>query len=293
MPALISTAPSSTVTHAFSFTWWSPSDWPGLSTISTARAPSSEWRTIGSACPVGGIEVEEVPALHRESVSERGYTQTLLMPLAVDSFVMGPFQSNCYVVRSERGAAEAAVIDPGGDPTRAPARAGAARARTAGILVTHTDVDHIGGVAALAGRDRRGGLGARGRGRGAAQRRDARRRSRVPPHEPAHTVAGGDEVDRRRASTFEVSTFPGHSVGHVAFHTDGELFSGDLLFAGSVGRVDLPGGDWETLLDSVRRLLERFPARDRRLSRARARDDARPRARDEPVPRASCARPRA
>jgi glyoxylase-like metal-dependent hydrolase (beta-lactamase superfamily II) len=52
---------------------------------------------------------------------------------------------------------------------------------------------------------------------------------------------------------------PGHSHGHVAFHHDGELFSGDLLFAGSVGRVDLPGGDWETLLDSVRALLDRFP----------------------------------
>ena len=52
---------------------------------------------------------------------------------------------------------------------------------------------------------------------------------------------------------------PGHSAGHVAFHADGHLFSGDLLFAGSVGRVDLPGGDWETLLASVRALLGRFP----------------------------------
>jgi hydroxyacylglutathione hydrolase len=52
---------------------------------------------------------------------------------------------------------------------------------------------------------------------------------------------------------------PGHSHGHVAFHSGGELFAGDLLFAGSVGRVDLPGGDWETLLNSVRSLLEQFP----------------------------------
>ena len=59
--------------------------------------------------------------------------------------------------------------------------------------------------------------------------------------------------------TFEVIDIPGHSKGHVAFHHDGELFSGDLLFAGSVGRVDLSGGDWDTLLDSVRDLLDRFP----------------------------------
>jgi len=59
--------------------------------------------------------------------------------------------------------------------------------------------------------------------------------------------------------TFEVVDVPGHSAGHVAFYTDGALFSGDLLFAGSVGRVDLPGGDWPTLLASVRTLLERYP----------------------------------
>ena len=72
------------------------------------------------------------------------------MPLAVDSFVLGPFQSNCYVVRSERGAPEAAIVDPGDDPT--PLRLDLARMATTvgGILVTHTDVDHIGGVAALA-----------------------------------------------------------------------------------------------------------------------------------------------
>lgn len=208
-------------------------------------------------CPFGGIEVEEVPALHRESVSERGYTQTLLMPLAVDSFVMGPFQSNCYVVRSERGAAEAAVIDPGADPTELRLELARLGSRTAGILVTHTDVDHIGGVAALAD-----GTGAEvwaPAGEVEALRSgETRGAMRVPPHEPAHTVTGGDEVTVA-GLTFDVIDVPGHSAGHVAFHTEGELFSGDLLFAGSVGRVDLPGGDWETLLDSVRSLLDRFP----------------------------------
>ena len=51
---------------------------------------------------------------------------------------------------------------------------------------------------------------------------------------------------------------PGHSAGHVAYHADGSLFSGDLLFERSVGRVDLVGGDWEQLLGSVQALLDRF-----------------------------------
>jgi glyoxylase-like metal-dependent hydrolase (beta-lactamase superfamily II) len=179
------------------------------------------------------------------------------MSLVVDSFVMGPFQSNCYVVRSERGATEAVVIDPGDDPT--PLRLELARmgARTGAILVTHTDVDHIGGVAALAG-----GAGAEvwaPRGEVEALRSGQTRGGmRVEEHDPAHTVAGGDTISAAGIS-FEVIDVPGHSAGHIAFFADGHLFSGDLLFAGSVGRVDLPGGDWDTLLASVRALLDRFP----------------------------------
>src|SRR6476619_319197 len=72
------------------------------------------------------------------------------MALAVNTFVMGPFRSNCYVVRSERGATEAGIIDPGDDPTELRLELAGLGAKPAGILVTHTDVDHIGGVAALA-----------------------------------------------------------------------------------------------------------------------------------------------
>jgi hydroxyacylglutathione hydrolase len=180
------------------------------------------------------------------------------MPLAVDSFVMGPFQSNCYVVRSERGVAEAAIVDPGDDPTELRLDLARMGARAAGILVTHTDVDHIGGVAALA------------EGTGAevwapAGELEALRSGRprggfpVGPHDPAHSVSGGDSITVA-GITFEVVDVPGHSEGHVAFYTDGELFSGDLLFAGSIGRYDLEGGDWETLLASVRSLSERYPA---------------------------------
>jgi glyoxylase-like metal-dependent hydrolase (beta-lactamase superfamily II) len=179
------------------------------------------------------------------------------MPLVVDSFVMGPFQSNCYVVRSERGAAEAAVIDPGDDPTPLRLELAGMGARTAAILVTHTDVDHIGGVAALAegaGVD----VWAPSGEVDALRNGETRGGMRVLPHDPEHVVSGGDEVFVA-GITFDVVDVPGHSAGHIAFHADGHLFSGDLLFAGSVGRVDLPGGDWDTLLASVRALLDRFP----------------------------------
>src|SRR3954471_10890388 len=179
------------------------------------------------------------------------------MALAVKTFVLGPFRSNCYVVRSERGAAEAAIIDPGDDPTSLRLELAGMSTRPAGILVTHTDVDHIGGVAALAD-----GTGAEvwaPAGEVDALRTGVTRGGfEVGPHDPAHTVSGGDRIDVAGIA-FEVLDIPGHSHGHVAFHHDGELFAGDLLFAGSVGRVDLPGGDWETLLDSVRALVDRFP----------------------------------
>jgi glyoxylase-like metal-dependent hydrolase (beta-lactamase superfamily II) len=179
------------------------------------------------------------------------------MPLVVDSFVMGAFQSNCYVVRSERGAPEAAVIDPGDDPSALRLELARMGTRTGGILVTHTDVDHIGGVAALAD-----GTGAEvwaPAGEVDALRNGATRGGfPVGAHDPAHTVSGGDEITVA-GITFEVVDVPGHSAGHVAFHHGNELFAGDVLFAGSVGRYDLPGGDWETLLASIKSLLDRFP----------------------------------
>ena len=179
------------------------------------------------------------------------------MPLAVDSYVMGPFQSNCYVVRAERGAAEAAIVDPGDDPTALRLELARMGTTPGGILVTHTDVDHIGGVAALAD-----GTGAEvwAPAGEVEDLRSGTARGGVPvgPHDPAHTVTGGDTITVAGIA-FDVLDVPGHSRGHVAFHHEGELFVGDVLFAGSVGRYDLPGGDWETLLDSLRSLFDRFP----------------------------------
>jgi glyoxylase-like metal-dependent hydrolase (beta-lactamase superfamily II) len=177
--------------------------------------------------------------------------------LAVDTYPLGPFQANCYVVRTDRGASEAVVIDPGADAAQLRLELARLGVSCAAILVTHTDVDHIGAVADLAD-----GTGAEvwaPAGEVESLREGVTRGGmRVPPHDPAHTVTGGDTLTAGGIE-FEVVDVPGHSSGHVAFHADGCLFGGDLLFAGSVGRVDLPGGDWDALLASVRTLLERYP----------------------------------
>ncbi len=180
------------------------------------------------------------------------------MPLVVDTYPLGSFQANCYVVRTGRGAAEAAVVDPGADAAQLRLELAGMGTSCAGILVTHADVDHIGGVADLAE-----GTGAEvwaPAGEADALREGVTRGGmRVRPHDPAHVVAGGDAL-AVAGIDFDVVDVPGHSSGHIAFHTQGLLFSGDLLFASSVGRVDLAGGDWDALLASVRALVERFPA---------------------------------
>jgi len=177
------------------------------------------------------------------------------MPV-VDRFVMSSYQSNCYVVRADRAAQDAVVIDPGGDPSSLRLELARTGARTAAIFVTHTDIDHVAGVADLAA-----GTGAEvwapAGELDALRTGTTRGGGRVAPYEAEHPVSGGDEIDVA-GLTFDVVDVPGHSAGHVAFVTAGAIFSGDLLFAGSVGRVDLVGGDWDTLLASVRRLVERY-----------------------------------
>jgi glyoxylase-like metal-dependent hydrolase (beta-lactamase superfamily II) len=74
---------------------------------------------------------------------------------------------------------------------------------------------------------------------------------------PDHTLEGGETVSVAGID-FEVVAIPGHSPAHIAYYCDGALFSGDLLFENSVGRVDLPGADWDTLLASVRTLAGRY-----------------------------------
>jgi glyoxylase-like metal-dependent hydrolase (beta-lactamase superfamily II) len=81
---------------------------------------------------------------------------------------------------------------------------------------------------------------------------------RIRPYSP-DVVLQGDETLELAGLSFETLRVPGHSPAHLAYYCDGCLFSGDLVFAGSVGRTDLPGADWDTLVASIRTLADRFP----------------------------------
>jgi hydroxyacylglutathione hydrolase len=173
------------------------------------------------------------------------------MSLAVDRYELGPVGTNCYVVRRERGAPEAVVVDPGADLKELPQQC-------AGILVTHSHWDHLGGVADLAERTGAKVYMPRAEAPVLANPSDWFPEVALRPYEADVLLDGGETLDLAGIS-FETLNVPGHSPGHVAFHADGALFSGDVLFAGSVGRTDLPFSDWETLFESIKGLMERFP----------------------------------
>jgi glyoxylase-like metal-dependent hydrolase (beta-lactamase superfamily II) len=179
--------------------------------------------------------------------------------LAVDRLELGPIGTNCYVVRATPDAAEAVVVDPGGDAAELSLELDRLGADVAAILITHGHWDHLGGVADLA----------EATGAPVYMAEDERALlENLPDLVPegviarsytADTFLKGDETLELAGIEFETLRVPGHSPAHLAYHADGCLFSGDVLFAGSVGRTDLPGGDWETLVESIRMLSDRFP----------------------------------
>jgi glyoxylase-like metal-dependent hydrolase (beta-lactamase superfamily II) len=180
------------------------------------------------------------------------------MRLAVSRYELGPVGTNCYLVRRELGAPEAAVVDPGGDAAQLRLELAGMGATCAGILITHSHWDHLGGVADLAE-----GTGAKVYMPAVEAPVLAQPATWFPdvpirPYEADVLLEGGETVEVAGIS-FETIRVPGHSPGHIAYHADGALFSGDVLFAGSVGRTDIPYGDWDTLVESIRALIERFP----------------------------------
>jgi hydroxyacylglutathione hydrolase len=178
--------------------------------------------------------------------------------LVVDSYQLGQIGTNGYVVRAERGAPEAAVVDPGGDATTLRLELARAGTRCAAILITHTHWDHIGAVADLAEGTGAPVYVAEEEAQVLERPRDFYPDVPLRAYTPDVRLQGEETIEIAGIS-FDVLRVPGHSPGHLAYYADGCLFSGDVLFAGSVGRTDLPFADWDTLLESIRTLADRFP----------------------------------
>jgi glyoxylase-like metal-dependent hydrolase (beta-lactamase superfamily II) len=203
--------------------------------------------------------------------------------LDVRAFTVGPVQENCYIVRPAAGGdatAEdprpAVIVDPGDEPERLLAAVSSLGVQLQAILITHCHFDHIGAVAPVAA-----ATGAPVYCPEIERPVLADIMRWVPPgfglfesYEADHTLAGGEHLSLA-GMDIDVLFTPGHSPGHLTYAISASsppgdaasmedtreraLFSGDVLFAGSVGRVDLPGGDWATLERSIGSLLGAFP----------------------------------
>jgi hydroxyacylglutathione hydrolase len=180
----------------------------------------------------------------------------------VRMFTVGPIQENTYLIRRE-GSDRALIVDPGEEAPRLLAAIDELGVKLDGILLTHTHFDHVGAVAPIAK-----ATGAEVWVPEIEKGVLADIMSYVPwagfgPFESwdaEHTLAGGETLE---LAGFEIDVIftPGHSPGHVTFSIPDEkaVLSGDVLFQGSVGRTDLPGGDWNTLFESIRSLMETLP----------------------------------
>jgi len=178
-------------------------------------------------------------------------------------FTVGPIAENCFLF-GKKGSDRALIVDPGDEAERILGAVDELGVTIDGILLTHTHFDHIGAVAPVA------------MATGAPVWCPeievpvlADINSFVPwpefgpyeSYEADHTVSGGEKLELAGMEIDVIHT-PGHSPGHVTYSVPDEaaIFSGDVLFQGSVGRTDLPGGDWGTLLESIRTLVDAHPS---------------------------------
>jgi hydroxyacylglutathione hydrolase len=170
-----------------------------------------------------------------------------------------PFQQNCSLLWCD-DTREASVIDPGGDLPLLRAEVARQGVTLTQILLTHAHIDHAGGTGTLA---RELGLPIIGPHPddqfwidGLAEQARMFGFAPAEPFAPTRWLADGDTVTVGR-STLVVRHCPGHTPGHVVFHSveAGRAFVGDVLFAGSIGRTDFPGGDHDTLIASITQRL--------------------------------------
>lgn len=182
------------------------------------------------------------------------------LPFRVHVMEVGPLAVNAFIVE-DPAARKAVVVDPGGDGESLLQEIENLGLAVEKILLTHGHFDHVGAVGLL--REKTGApvylhpddvermLGARRQGMLFGL-------SVQTPPKPDHLVTDGDSVPFGGLA-FRVAHTPGHTPGCVSYIADGMAFVGDLIFAGSIGRTDLPGGSYETLIDSVRTQIFTLP----------------------------------
>ena len=159
---------------------------------------------------------------------------------------VGSFEVNCCVVAVD---GKAWIIDPGAEPERIAALVESMACEPGGILLTHAHFDHIGAIPAL---ERRWpGLPVFVHPKDAEIITHAF--NQFPPEYPAIPRPANVKTDEWPGFVTVIET-PGHTPGGVCFLIGGRLFSGDTLFAGSVGRTDFPGGSMATLRESLKKL---------------------------------------
>lgn len=179
--------------------------------------------------------------------------------MIVEGFATGVFQSNSYLVAARDGES-AVLVDAGQDLDESLAEQLAAHGvRLEAILLTHGHIDHIWSAATIADR---AGIPAYIHPAdrymlddpGAALGRLGLASFQIDVPKDVRDIADGD-VYTFGGVRLEARHTPGHTPGHVVFLTDGIVFSGDLIFQGSIGRTDFPGGSLEQLMDSIRRVV--------------------------------------
>lgn len=182
--------------------------------------------------------------------------------MILEGITVGPFQENCYIVGDE-ASGEGALIDPGDEATRIALAVEQTQLEIGSIILTHSHIDHVGAVAELVDEYACPVL----------LHAEAEEMLQALPRQASmFGVKFGKvpAVDRYIGSeeTLEVGGVrlrslytPGHAPGHLAFYVESEglVLSGDAVFAGSIGRVDLPGGSMEVLMKSIREEILPLP----------------------------------
>ena len=181
------------------------------------------------------------------------------MPLHYLTVPVTPFQQNCSILWCTR-TMQAVIVDPGGDLPKLRAAIAKLGVTLQQIWLTHAHIDHAGATGTLAREDGLPIVGPHPGDQvwidGLAQQAQMFGFPRAEPFTPTRWLADGDSVTVGDC-TLDVRHCPGHTPGHVVFHSAQaqRAFVGDVLFAGSIGRTDFPGGDHDTLIDSITRRL--------------------------------------